>query len=122
MDPTAVLIPRNATLDGFVQSAAAGDGVSLRDLEPRTTLIVRTRNTIYRIIVSRNSAILVQGGQFFPDATVANLDGSSAGGSFLKIAWIGVGMRMEISAGDRRIVTSPVRAIATVTAGKECWP
>jgi len=122
MDPTAVLIARNATLDGFVQSAAAGDGVSLRDLEPRTTLIVRTRNTIYRIIVSRNSAILVQGGQFFPDATVANLDGSSAGGSFLKIAWIGVGMRMEISAGDRRIVTSPVRAIATVTAGKECWP
>jgi hypothetical protein len=122
MDPTAVLIPRNATLDGFVQSAAAGDGVSLRDLEPLTTLIVHTRNTIYRIIVSRNSAILVQGGQFFPDATVANLDGSSAGGSFLKIAWIGVGMRMEISAGDRRIVTSPVRAIATVTAGKECWP
>lgn len=113
MNPTAVLIPRHATLDGFVQSTASGAGVSLHDLEPLTTLIVHTCNTSYRVIVSRKSAILVQGGRFFPDATAAHLDGSSAGGSFLKIAWIGVGMRMEISVGDRRIVTSPVRAIAT---------
>lgn len=107
------LIPRDATLDGFVQSASAGNGVNLRDLDPLTTLIVRTCNTSYRIIVTRNSSILVQGGQFFPDVTAAHLDGSSAGGSFLKIAWIGVGLRMEISAGEQRIVTSPVRTITT---------
>jgi len=114
---TTALIPRDATLDGFIQSASAGDSVSLCDLEPLTTLIVRTCNTSYRIIVSPNSAILVQGGRFFPDTTAAHLDGSSVGGSFLKIAWIGVGMRMEISAGDRRIVTSPVRTIVTEPAG-----
>lgn len=114
--PTAVLIPRAATLDGFVDSASTTDGVSLRDLDPLTTLIVRTCNSRYRIIVSRNTAILVQGGQFFPDVTAAHLDGSSAGGSFLKLAWIGVGLRMEISAGGQRIVTSPVRAITTERA------
>lgn len=107
---TAVLIPREATLDGFVQSAS-GAGVSLRDMEPLTTLLVATCNTQYRIIISRQSAILVQGGRFFPEVTSAHLDGSSAGGSFLKVAWIGVGMRMEISAGGQRIVTSPVRTI-----------
>jgi hypothetical protein len=107
-----VTLPREATLDGFVQ-AASGSGVSLRELEPLTTLLVGTCNTQYRIIVSRQSAVLVQGGRFFPEVTSAHLDGSSAGGSFLKVAWIGVGMRMEISAGGQRIVTSPVRTIAT---------
>ena len=108
----AATLPREATLDGFVQSAS-GTGVSLREVEPLTTLLVATCNTQYRIIVSRQSAILVQGGRFFPDVTSAHLDGSSAGGSFLKVGWIGVGMRMEISAGGQRIVTSPVRTITT---------
>lgn len=107
-----VTLPREATLDGFVRSAS-GTGVSLREVEPLTTLLVATCNTQYRIIVSRQSAILVQGGRFFPDVTSAHLDGSSAGGSFLKVGWIGVGMRMEISAGGQRIVTSPVRTITT---------
>jgi hypothetical protein len=105
-------VPREATLEGFVQSAS-GAGISLRELEPLTTLLVGTCNTQYRIIVSRQSAILVQGGRFFPEVTTATLDGSSAGGSFLKVAWIGVGLRMEISAGGQRIVTSPVRSITT---------
>jgi hypothetical protein len=105
-------VPREATLDGFVQ-CASGTGVSLREIEPLTTLLVGTCNTQYRIIVSRQSAILVQGGRFFPDVTAANLDGSSAGGSFLRVGWIGVGLRMEISAGGQRIVTSPVRSITT---------
>lgn len=115
-NPSAVLIPRDATLDGFVQTASNTDGVDLRELEPLTTLIVRTCNTRYRIIVSRNTDVLVQGGRFFPEVTEAHLDGSSAGGSFLKVAWICVGLRMEISADGQRIVTSPVRAIATERA------
>lgn len=113
LSPTGMLIPRDATLDGFVQSASSADGISLLEVEPLTTLVVCTCNTRYRIIVSRSAAIFVQGGQFFPEITEAHLDGSSAGGSFLKLAWIGVGLRMEISAGGQRIVTSPVRSIAT---------
>jgi hypothetical protein len=108
----STVLPREATLDGFVQSTS-GAGISLRELEPLTTLLVGTCNTQYRIIVSRQTAILVQGGRFFPHVTTATLDGSSAGGSFLKVAWIGVGLRMEISAGGQRIVTSPVRSITT---------
>ena len=112
MTQTTTLIAHTATLDGFVDATAAADGVCVRDLEPLTTLLVRTCNSRYRIIVSRNTAILVQGGRFFPEVTDARLEGSSVGGSFLKVAWIGVGLRMEISAGGQRIVTSPVRGIS----------
>src|SRR6266542_4479221 len=109
---STTVIAHTATLDGFVAVAATSDGISVRDLEPLTTLIVSTCNSRYRITISRNAAIFVQGGTFFPEMTGATLEGSSAGGSFLKVAWIGIGLRMEISAGGRRIVTSPVRAIA----------
>ena len=111
MAHSTTLVARTATLDGFVDTAST-DGVCLRDLEPLTTLLVRTCNSRYRITVSRHAAIFVQGGLFFPETTTARLEGSSAGGSFLKVAWIGIGLRMEISAGGQRIVTSPVRAIA----------
>ena len=109
---STTLVARTATLDGFVDSARTADGVSVRDLQPLTTLLVRTRNSRYRITISANAAIFVQGGQYFPETTTARLDGSSAGGSFLKVGWIGVGLRMEISAAGQRIVTSPVLAIS----------
>jgi hypothetical protein len=113
---TGMLIPRQATLDGFADEVSATEGVCVRDLEPLTTLLVRTCNSLYRIIVSRGTAVLVQGGQFFPEVTLGHLDGSSFGGSLLKLAWIGVGLRMEISSGGQRIVTSPVREIRTERA------
>jgi hypothetical protein len=80
-----------------------------------TTLLVRTRNSEYRIVVSSGDEVLVKGGHFFPSLTEARFSGASVGGSFLKVGWIGVGLRMEILADGRRIVTSPVHDI--VTAG-----
>jgi hypothetical protein len=87
--------------------------VRLRQLRPLTTLLVWTRNSLYRVVVMDGCNIYVQGGTFFPEPTSAHLDGASMGGSFLRVGWIGVGLPMEIRAGARRIVTSPVRAIAT---------
>lgn len=110
-EPSAVLVPRAATLDGFAAAFAGVDGVNLRDLEPLTTLRVRTCNSHYRIVVSRNTAVFVQGGRFFPDVTDARLEGASFGGSFLKMGWIAIGLCMEIWAGGQRIITSPVRGI-----------
>ena len=99
-------------MDGFVAASSATDGISVRDLEPLTTLHVRTCNSSYRIVISQQAAIFVQGGRFFPEATNARLEGSSVGGSFLKLGWIGVGLCMEIWAQGQRIVTSPVQSIA----------
>jgi hypothetical protein len=120
--PEPTRIARGATLDGFVSEAATGTGVLLRDLEPLTTLIVHTRNTRYRIIVTRGDEVVVQGGAFFPDPTPAHLDGASLGSSFLKLGWIGVGLRMEIRAGGQRIVTTSVRSVAQEEATESSRP
>jgi len=99
-----------ATLDGFA-AASSGPGVALRQLEPLTELLVETRNTHYRIVVSREAEIVIQGGSFFPDPTRAHVEGASLGGNLLKVGWICVGLRMEIVADGRRIVTTAVRSI-----------
>jgi hypothetical protein len=108
---TSVVVPRAATIEGFVAASSASDGLSLRDLEPLTTLHVRTCNSHYRIVISHQTAIYVQGGRFFPESTGARLEGSSFGGSLLKMGWIGVGLCMEIWSQGQRIITSPVRSI-----------
>jgi len=112
-DTTSTSISRAATLAGFTSAVSSTNGVHLRDLAPMTTLVVRTRNSEYRIVVSSGDEVLVKGGQFFPSLTEARFSGASIGGSFLKVGWIGIGLRMEILADGRRIVTSPVHHIVT---------
>ena len=113
---TTTTVTRAATLAGFTAAVATTHGVHMRDLAPMTTLHVQTRNSQYRIIVSSGEAVLVEGGQFFPCLTPAHVSGASVGGSFLKVGWIGVGLRMEILVERRRIVTSPVLDISTAPA------
>jgi hypothetical protein len=100
------------TLDGFTEELSACKGVNLSDLEPMTKLAVRTSHSVYRIIVLPDTTVLVQGGHF-PGARIGHLHGSGFGGSLLKLGWIGVGLRMEISVDGKRFVTSVVRAITT---------
>jgi len=114
--PSAV-VPHVATLDGFIAATRGADGIHVRDIEPLTTLIVHTHNSQYRIVIAHQGTVRVQGGRFFPELTVARLDGSSLGGTFLKLGWIGVGLCMELCANGQRIVTSPVRRI-----GREAAP
>jgi hypothetical protein len=107
----STLLRRTATLDGFVDGLAAARGVHLRSVEPLTTIVVRTQNSCYRIVVAPDNTAIVRGGAFFPDPTPARIDGSGFGGTLLKVGWIGVGLRMEIFADGRRIITSPVREV-----------
>jgi len=115
-------MPRQSTLDGFADELSASEGVSLLDLEPLTTLLVRTCHSVYRIIVLHGTTVLVQGGLAFPDATIGHLNGSGFGGNLLKLGWIGVGLRMEISSDRKRFVTSRVRAITSECNPSLCRP
>jgi len=106
------IVPRACTLDGFGEEVSSGQGVSLSDLDPITMVAVRTMNSLYRIFVLQPpTRVVLQGGKFFPDPTEVTLSGSSLGGSFLKMAWIGPGFCMEIYGPAGRIVTSPIRDI-----------
>ena len=110
---SGVLVPRRCTLDGFSAEVAGAEGVYLRDLDPITTLRIKTENTLYEVTVPRppRAAVHVRGGRFFPETTEASFGGCSFGGSCLKLAWFGVGLHMEFHFAGGRIVTSRVRSI-----------
>lgn len=93
------------------------DGVELAELEPRTALLVWTWNSLYRVVVAEGSEVMIQGGSLFPEPTPAHVDGASAGKSLVKTGWIGVGLLMVFQASGRRIVTSPIIAIASERPG-----
>ncbi|HEX5110137.1 MAG TPA: hypothetical protein VFV95_16915 [Vicinamibacterales bacterium] len=97
----------------FALLSEPGEGVAVESLAPGTTVEVRTRNSRYRFGVDDGARRLVQvtGGHLFPVATRARLEGSTTGGSIVRCGWIGVGLRMELTQGIRRIVSSPVASI-----------
>jgi hypothetical protein len=114
---TAILrTPQSATLDGFTRIAGDVDGVNVRALEPFTSVLVRTKNSTYRIDVRGGTAAMVQGGQFFPTPTSAEVCGATMGGSFIKVGWIGVGFCLEFIADGQRIITTRVRTIRIRTS------
>ena len=112
--PTVVVVPRRCTLDGFAEEVSQTSGVDLTTLDPITTLLVRTANSLYRITVRDpyRRAVSVQGGSFFPETTSACLSGSSFGGTCLKMAWVGIGLHMEFHCDQQWIITSRVQSIA----------
>ena len=118
------MVPRYRTLDGVIAAAAQAGGIALLDVDPFSTLVVRTDNSIYRVTILQPHLreVLVQGGKFFPERTRACLNGSSFGGSCLKMGWVGLGLHMEFHAGGQWIITTHVRAIAVEAfpTGRPC--
>ena len=107
---------RTATLDRIGDLVDDTVGVHLCDLPPFTTLLVWTMNSLYRVAVIRWPEVYVQGRAFFPDPTLAYVDGASFGGGCLRVGWISAGLFVEIRSGGRQIITSPVVAITTEQA------
>ena len=79
-------------------------------------LLVITRHSRYDVIVLRGERgdVLVRGGRLFPSFRRARLDGSTAGGSVLKLGSIDAGLHMELNIGGERITTSTILAVRRV--------
>lgn len=105
-------IRRCDLLDDLIEISPSLDGVGLETLAPFDTICVRTRNSDYRIfLLDPNSGrALVEGGRDFVEPVEAIVNGSSFGGSTLKVGWIGIGLRIEMWVNDKRISTSPVQS------------
>ena len=120
MNADSNLTHRTAVPSSALLSAWNGfewdNGVNLNQLAPLDRITVRTRHSLYELIVlSTDSAeVLVRGGEFFPEFTRVRLAGSSLGGSFLKLRTIHVGFRLELSLGRTFVLTSPVRRISLI--------
>jgi hypothetical protein len=109
----ATVLPIQGTLDGFARNSRSTDGVELHSLDAGMTLSVRTLNSRYRFVVldGEQLRVLVTGGSRFPDPTEVRVEGSTTGGSTLIVGWIGVGLRLELTLGNRRITTSIVQSV-----------
>lgn len=107
------MVPTPRTLDGFAHEPGCTDGVALQSFEAGAVLNVTTRHSNYRVVVVDpvQRRVLVTGGRLFPESIEVRLEGATAGGSLVKVGWIGVGLRFEMSLGQQRITTSRVQSI-----------
>ena len=116
MDYEIIAFPPCRSLAGFAFEPGCDEGLAVDSVEPGTTLIVHTDNSTYRLEVldGPRHRVLVEGGAMFPDAVPAVLQGASAGGSLLKIGWIGSGLRLELFVDRKWVRTSPVRSVSRI--------
>jgi hypothetical protein len=101
------------TLDMLVDRVASNEGVQIRTLPAGTRLTVTTAHSCYELVVLDGLAQRVQvtGGTRVALQCGARMEGATAGGTALQGGWIRIGLRMEMTDGQRRITTSPVRSI-----------
>jgi hypothetical protein len=108
----ALTIPRRQTLAGFVGAAEGEQGLSIDEIETGATVVVRTFHSTYHVIVvSRTERTILVSGGAFPETTSVVLQGATTGGNLVRTGWIGIGLRLELTDGKRRVITSRVRSI-----------
>lgn len=96
------------------------NGINVHKLKAGTLVLVATKNSLYKIArTDVYDEVMIQGGKYFPNPTLARFTGSTFGGSMIKIGWIGYGMSMEIHSGAARLKTSWVRSARIVGNGWE---
>ncbi len=89
-------------------------GVDLHDLPVESTLEVETRNRAYMLVMQSDGQALISGHpEYCPEPVLVRINGSNWGGSMLKTAYLGRGMRLEFRhpGFDGLIVTSTIRDI-----------
>lgn len=85
----------------------------LESLEPFDTILLRTHNSNYRILLldPKTGRALVEGGDYLLEPNDALLKGSAAVGDALKPGLISVGCRLEMWVNERVFLTSPVKSM-----------
>ncbi|HEY1304426.1 MAG TPA: hypothetical protein VGF24_12785 [Vicinamibacterales bacterium] len=99
-------------LGDFALEPGCTRGVYVDDVDPGTLIVVHTRRSCYRFLVTHDHCATAIGGSVFPEPTEVRIVGSTVGGSIIKAGWIGVGLRLELSSGLTRITTSCVRFLS----------
>jgi hypothetical protein len=96
--------------DGEPQSSS---GVLVDALPPNARIVVTTMHSRYRfdVLDGADRRVRITGGKLFPDATEMLLEGATTDVGTIKPGWISVGLRVALSTGLRRIVTSRVESV-----------
>ena len=93
----------------IVRSEIEG-GVYLDDLSEGEVLEVQTQNHEYTIVVGRQDKDLISGHPLYcPDPVSVRIEGSTWGGTMLKVRFVGRGMHLEFQHPTyHTVVTSPI--------------
>lgn len=81
-----------------------------RDVPEGATVIVETKNSTY-MLEKREGQCWISGGTRFPTPVLAELVGSTWGGSMVKIRFIGIGMFLECYAEGNTLLTTSIRSV-----------
>ena len=92
--------------------SSSGD-VLIGSLNAFDTIVVRTHNSSYRILLldPKNGRALVDGGEYLAEPSEALLKGSATLGSEFKVGTISVGYRLEMWIDERVVITSPIKSV-----------
>ena len=100
----------------IVRSEIEG-GVFLEELPPSTVLEIHTRHHSYTaVMLGKGEALLSGHPRFCPEPVLVAINGSTWGGSMLKLRFVGRGMHLEFNHPAYRtpIVTSTIKDIQEV--------
>lgn len=89
------------------------DDVILESLNPFDTILIRTHNSEYSILLldPKTGRALIEGGEYVVEPSEALLMGSAVPGSELKAGSICIGCRLEMWVGERVFITSPIKSV-----------
>ena len=89
------------------------DEVALKSLNAFDTILLRTHNSDYRILLldPKTGRALIEGGEYLVEPNDALLRGSAISGSEFKAASICVGSRLEIWIDERVLLTSEIKSV-----------
>jgi hypothetical protein len=110
----SALIDPSQPLEAFVYEPGCALGVDFGTLDPGAVVNVDTTYSRYRLVVVNGDEkrAMVTGGRIFPESTEVRVEGATAGGSAIKPAWIGIGLRLELTTSTGRVTTSIVQAVS----------
>jgi hypothetical protein len=90
----------------IIQSEIEG-GVHLAQLPQGASLEIETENRSYRIVHQGDGRVLISGHpKFCPSPVLVSINGSSWGGSMIKVAYIGRGMHLEFQHPEYQTITT----------------
>ena len=87
--------------------------VMLESLSPFDTILLRTENSDYRILLldPKTGRALVEGGSYLPEPSEGLVKGSARPGSDFNGGAIAVGGRLEMWVNENIFLTSPVKSV-----------
>ena len=92
---------------------SSADDLSLESLNAFDTIVLRTHNSLYRILLlePKIGRVLVEGGEYLREPSEGLIKGSAVPGFRFKGGVISIGSRLEIWVDEKVFLTSPVKAI-----------